>query len=135
MVMPRGKAELLYDPDTGYLMRKSGRRAGSPCGNYRKIKGTYEHRYIWEIHNGPIPKGMEIDHINRDKEDNRIENLRCVTRKENQNNVIGKKGYTYESDYKSPFHVRIGKEHIGRYDTILDARAAYLRAKKERDVV
>ncbi len=39
-------------------------------------------RKVWEFHNGKIPKGMLIHHINWNKEDSRIENLMCVTRKE-----------------------------------------------------
>lgn len=41
-----------------------------------------ESRYIWEQHNGKIPKGMFIHHINGNSKDNRIENLQRVTRKE-----------------------------------------------------
>lgn len=43
-----------------------------------------EHVLIWESHFGPVPKGMELHHVNRDKLDNRIENLQCVTRLEHK---------------------------------------------------
>ena len=50
------------------------------------IGNIYWHRLMWIHHNGTIPYGMEIDHINRDKGDNRIENLRCVTVSQNRKN-------------------------------------------------
>ena len=48
--------------------------------NWEKV-----HRIIWEAFNGPIPDGYEINHINEDKSDNRLENLSIVTHKENIN--------------------------------------------------
>lgn len=45
------------------------------------------HRIIWEMHNGPIPDGMQIDHINHIRHDNRIENLRLVSNQDNQKNT------------------------------------------------
>lgn len=44
------------------------------------------HRIIYEMHYGRIPELMEIDHINHDRADNKIENLRIVTVKENRKN-------------------------------------------------
>lgn len=57
-----------------------------------KRKVFYVHRRIWEIHYGPIPKDMKIDHKNGNSLDNRIENLRCVTQRENirNSNLVGK---------------------------------------------
>ena len=51
-----------------------------------KLRPRYRHRVIWYYFNGEIPEGMQIDHINGDKTDNRLENLRLVTPKENLNN-------------------------------------------------
>lgn len=47
---------------------------------------------IWEtIYGEKIPEGMEIDHIDGNNQNNRIENLRCVSHKENMNNPNTKK--------------------------------------------
>ena len=45
------------------------------------------HRIIWEMFNGPIPTGMVIDHMNGNPWDNRIENLRVVTHRQNVQNA------------------------------------------------
>lgn len=55
---------------------------------HTKLGTAYVHRIIYETFVGPIPDGYEIDHINTVKTDNRLENLRWVTPKENMNNPI-----------------------------------------------
>jgi hypothetical protein len=49
-------------------------------------KNLRVHRLVWETFCGPIHDGYVIDHINTVRTDNRLENLRCVTVKENNNN-------------------------------------------------
>ena len=57
--------------------------------NGRKDHKSYAiHRLVYEAFVGVIPEGMEIDHINAVRDDNRLENLRVVTHKENTNNPI-----------------------------------------------
>lgn len=38
---------------------------------------------VWEAFNGPVPKGMEVNHINEDKSDNRLVNLNLLTPSQN----------------------------------------------------
>jgi hypothetical protein len=49
------------------------------------------HQEVWRFHNGPIPDGYEIHHVD-DVGDNRIGNLRCVTRGEHKRLDIEKRG-------------------------------------------
>ena len=53
----------------------------------KKNKTFKTHRLIAETFLGVGPNGKEVDHINRVKTDNRVENLRWVTRFENMNNI------------------------------------------------
>lgn len=71
-------------------MRTYPRAKGSITAfGYRRItmkdrRQRFEHVLVWERHHGPIPPGMELHHVNGDKLDNRIENLRLVTRLEHK---------------------------------------------------
>jgi hypothetical protein len=82
----------------GNLIRKTRTRGGKigaivGCDSgqgyirvYWKSKLIFAHKAIWIMHNGEIPDGMQIDHINGIRSDNRLENLRLVTHKENHKN-------------------------------------------------
>ena len=63
-----------------------------------KKKKYLSHRFIYECYNGLIPAGFVVDHINRNKLDNRIENLRVVTQQENCFNSAPR----IRSQYRSP---------------------------------
>ena len=75
----------------------------SKSGTYNIIrvgkKTMSEHKHVWEKTNGKIPDGLTIHHINNNPRDNRIENLRLLTRQENRalawHGSIEKKGKKY----------------------------------------
>ena len=48
-----------------------------------KPKIYYQHRFVYEVFRGPIPRFFEVDHINEIKSDNRIKNLQLLTHKQN----------------------------------------------------
>ena len=90
----------IFEYDCGALKWKARRSSNAMAGHnagtvrpdcYLQVslfgKTQLVHRVIWKMHNGPIPDGMEIDHINHDRLDNRIENLRIVSRQENSVNL------------------------------------------------
>ena len=68
-----------------------------PMINLRLKKGVQRtelvHRLVAEAHYGEIPDGMVVDHIDRNRENANLSNLRIVTPKENLNNriLIGEK--------------------------------------------
>lgn len=96
-----------------FLSWDNGRPVGYSTRNgYRRVK--YEgkrlnhHVLIWEHFHGPVPEGMEIDHIDRNRENNAPTNLRLVTVAENRrnrgthsNNKSGIKGVYYHKANKS----------------------------------
>lgn len=92
----------LFELRGGWLYRKvstsSKARAGARAGCLKQsgyigvmVDGRLyrAHRIIWVMCHGVIPAGMEIDHVNGDKTDNKVENLRLATRSENNRNQRG----------------------------------------------
>lgn len=56
------------------------RRATAACSRVT----WYAHRLVWEAANGPIPEGMQIDHLDCDAGNNALSNLDLVTPQENR---------------------------------------------------
>lgn len=76
----------------------------------------------------------EGDHIDHQTLNNRRSNLRIVTHQENHFNRRNTKGYYWDPrDRKFVAQIVLDgkKKPIGRYDNWLDARNAYVRAKRE----
>ena len=79
----------IYNKDTNRQLREEN------SGNYKRVMLYYGycgrhvsmHRLMWEIYNGAIPKGYEIDHIDRNPSNNSLDNLRLVTHSENARNA------------------------------------------------
>jgi hypothetical protein len=151
---------LVCDKDTGELrwkdrglcsgLRSNKAKAGRLAGSvYLEKDGTYPryrvcifgkhhaaHRIIWEMHHGPIPKGMVIDHKDGNSGNNKLDNLRLATSGQNRANSkcrktrTGLKGVT-RADYNK-WHAQIryqGKiRYLGSYITKGLAAVAYAKA-------
>lgn len=48
------------------------------CGKYFQRRGVRLHRMVWEYHNGKIPQGYHVHHVDEDRSNNAIENLRLM---------------------------------------------------------
>jgi hypothetical protein len=145
------KELLYYEPDTGLFRWKFSRprgQANSVAGSLHS-KGYIDvtinkkhfkaHRLAWALYYNQDPGGMQIDHIDENKSNNKIINLRLAGHRENganfgaqKNNKLGVKGINYE---KGKFRARIkrnGKQyHLGCYDTIEEASNVYWAAAEE----
>lgn len=98
-----------YNPETGEITRKRNNRVVTSTdqdgyivvsdmehGSNDRMRGA---RLVWVMHNGDIPDGYVVDHRNRVRTDNRLENLRLATQKDNAANASRHDDY-YSSQYK-----------------------------------
>ena len=134
-----------YDPVNGRVTNKRnissrariGQEAGARDNGYRKIQingSQYgAHRIAWYLYYGAWPDKF-IDHINGDRSDNRIENLRLASVTENQINsrarpsASGIKGARRVGNrYRSQCY----HEHLGYFDTPEQAHEAYMARARE----
>ena len=144
------RAAFSYDPATGAITRINGERPGHVVGyagrngytslTYRK-RTHLLHRVAWCIAHGAWPVG-QIDHINGDKQDNRLCNLRDVSPQVNsqnrhgalRNNRTAMLGVTLTKSgrYMARMLVAGRRHYLGLHDTAEAAHDAYKRARVGR---
>lgn len=74
-------------------------------------KAVRIHRLVWIAKHGVIPEGYIVDHINNDKEDNRISNLQLLTSAENSTKAASDGRYNMEPHTKLSAEVRTTLYH------------------------
>ena len=144
---------LSYDPATGnftWLIRPRARQCAEVAGTldnygYRHIciKGKHykAHKLAWFHFYKQWPDSVHMDHINGNRDDNRIENLRCVSRKQNLWNQRIRKntvsGYKWVSRDKKKWCMRIMRSgtliRAGSYNTPEEAYTAACELAKIHD--
>lgn len=144
---------LKYDPETGLFTWKIQTNSRAPVGSiagensithgYRTLgingKLYRQHRLAWFYVHGTWPV-KNIDHINGNRLDNRIANLRDVSQAVNAQNLQGAKTNNASGflgvDWRPKRNkwraqIRIGgvKKEIGNFDTAEQAHQAYINAR------
>jgi hypothetical protein len=137
-----GERSIQVDRGKVWNQRFAGKRAftaqslGYFVGSVTGCK-VYAHRVAWiHYHGAMLPEGMLIDHINGDKTDNRIDNLRLVTRQQNIHNKPARGGTSRHKGVQWHKNARKwcavirheGKtRHLGLFDSEDEAAARYIR--------
>ncbi len=115
--------------------RWNTRYAGKAAARQVAINGILylTHRVLWKMATGDEPP--EIDHINGDRTDNRIENLRAVSHEQNMRNLRRRKPRTlprgvspWKGRWRASITVNYVHHHLGIFDSVAAAEAAYLSA-------
>ena len=111
------------DPRDGYLMVCLRSNGSSRMHRIHRLLGVY---FL------SCPTDMQIDHIDGDRKNNALSNLRIVNNQHNHFNRTTAKGYTWNkqaSKWQAQIKTNGKNKHLGSYDTEKEARASYLRAK------
>lgn len=150
--MIKEELEELFEYSEGNLFwkkdiytRKKGELVGKSGGSHGYLstsvgtKYMLVHRIIFMMHHGYLP--AHVDHIDGNKFNNRIENLRpadashnVANSKKRKNNTTGYKGVSLNKN-KTKYVAKIMKNrkyiHLGTFDDPREAHEAYLAAAKE----
>ena len=138
------RAAIDYRPETGEFIRRS---TGLPCDcdhtqGYKTVmvegKSYLAHRLAWFLVNGEWPAD-QLDHIDRDRANNRLSNLRPCTNQQNcwnmqrQPGSSGVRGVHWDRQkclWMATMRVEGKTKYLGRFKDIEDAAAAYSQAEK-----
>lgn len=137
-------ASLVFYKEGRLVCKRTGkyRDTASQSSGYLVCKGTVGgiiyrdtvHRVVWFIHKGVIPAGLEVDHIDQNKHNNHIDNLRLVTRTGNCLNIGSPVGVYFDkvrNNWYASISINSKTTRLGTFNTLVDGRVAYLRAKNE----
>ena len=130
-----------YDPETGYLLSRDSRWAGRPIiGSFskgmtaRQVRLYHEDgsrtvsnygRVVFAWHNNRWPEG-EIDHVDRDFQNNRIENLREADRSLQTQNRLSFNYGTYKFKGTQKWRALINRKSLGLFNTQKAAQEAFM---------
>jgi hypothetical protein len=137
-----------YDNGKLYYIKKISRKVniGAVAGSLNTVRGYWRirlygksyprHRIVFLYHHGYLPK--YVDHMNLDKQDDRIENLREATASQNGanagircNNTSGYKGVSWskpKDKWRAYIRHNFKRIHLGFFDKAEDAHEAYCKA-------
>jgi hypothetical protein len=113
-----------------------GQLAGDTDGSgYRRVMiGTNHykmHILIWWMHRGGIPEGLLVDHKDMNKSNNRLDNLRLLSKSQNNRNRVAKGVSFDKSRNKRRAQISIDNRTVmlGRYASEDEAKTVYEAAK------
>jgi hypothetical protein len=146
-----GKIERFWKANRDFPDRWKPLKGRKHCKGYLQInlhltsgiRGVLVHRLIYLAYNPDFDiwdssHNNVIDHHDRIRTNNKIENLQRVTIQQNQFNRSEVKGYSY-NERTGKYQSQIGLDgkviYLGQYDTPEEARTAYLDAKEEFHII
>ncbi len=95
-----------------------------------RIRRVLMHRMVFLLAHGHLPE--TVDHINGDRADNRVENLRAADKRQQQGNRASR-GYTIRTKrYAKPRYEAVcDHQYLGVFDTAREAQEAYQAARQQ----